>query len=180
MLLPAAHAFVLRDLPESRAFLYSAVLLLMLTAMIGIATANRRPRNAARSQLAAMVGAYLVLPVAFALPFQQALPDTTFLNAWFEMVSSFTTTGATLYDDPARLAPSLHLWRALVGWLGGFFVLLSAVGDPCTAEPRRVRGHHRRRRRPGRAAARRRSPASPIRHSDCTATRLRSSRSMAA
>lgn len=127
MLLPAAHAFVLRDLPELRAFFYSAVLLLMLTAMIGIATANRRPKNVVRGQLAAMVGAYLVLPLAFALPFHQALPDTTYLNAWFEMISSFTTTGATLYDDPARLAPSLHLWRALVGWLGGFFVLLSAV-----------------------------------------------------
>jgi trk system potassium uptake protein TrkH len=127
MLLPAAHAFVLRDLPESRAFFYGAILLLVLTAMIGIATANRRPRNAARSQLSAMVGAYLVLPVALAVPFHQSLPDTTFLNAWFEMVSAFTTTGATLYDDPARLAPSLHLWRALVGWLGGFFVLLSAV-----------------------------------------------------
>jgi trk system potassium uptake protein TrkH len=127
MLLPAAHAFVLRDLHESRAFLYSAVLLLMLTVMVGLATANRRTQNATRSQLAGMVGAYLMLPVAFAIPFHQSVPDTTFLNAWFEMVSSFTTTGATLYDDPARLAPSLHLWRALVGWLGGFFVLLSAV-----------------------------------------------------
>ena len=62
-----------------------------------------------------------------AVPFHQALRDTSFLNAWFEMVSDFTTTGATLYDAPGRLLPSLHLWRALVGWMGGFFVLLSAA-----------------------------------------------------
>jgi trk system potassium uptake protein TrkH len=103
------------------------VLLLLLTAMIGIATANFHPRNAARSHLTALVAAYLVLPVLLAIPFHQALRDTSFLNAWFEMVSSFTTTGATLYDDPGRLSASMHLWRALVGWLGGFFVLLSAV-----------------------------------------------------
>jgi trk system potassium uptake protein TrkH len=74
-----------------------------------------------------VAAAYLVLPVLLAIPFHQALRDTSFLNAWFEMVSSFTTTGATLYDDPGRLSASMHLWRALVGWLGGFFVLLSAV-----------------------------------------------------
>jgi trk system potassium uptake protein TrkH len=117
----------LRDLHVARSFFYGSVLLLMLTAMIGIATANFHPRNAARSHLTAVAAAYLVLPVLLAIPFHQALRDTSFLNAWFEMVSSFTTTGATLYDDPGRLSASMHLWRALVGWLGGFFVLLSAV-----------------------------------------------------
>ena len=127
MLLPAAHALTLRDLHVARSFFYGSVLLLMLTAMIGIATANFHPRNAARSHLTAVAAAYLVLPVLLAIPFHQALRDTSFLNAWFEMVSSFTTTGATLYEDPGRLSASMHLWRALVGWLGGFFVLLSAV-----------------------------------------------------
>jgi trk system potassium uptake protein TrkH len=127
MFLPAAHALVQRDLYVARAFFYGAILLLMLTAMIGIATASYHPRNAARSHLTALVAAYLVMPVLLAIPFHQGLRDTSFLNAWFEMVSAFTTTGATVYDQPGRLSASLHLWRALVGWLGGFFVLLAAV-----------------------------------------------------
>ena len=45
MLLPAAHALTLRDLHVARSFFYGSVLLLMLTAMIGIATANFHPRN---------------------------------------------------------------------------------------------------------------------------------------
>lgn len=127
MFLPAAHAFAMRDHEIGRPFFYSGLMLLILAGMIGLATANYVPRNAARSHLVALAGAYLVLPLALALPFDQAVPDTSYLNAWFEMVSSFTTTGATLYDDPTRLAPSLHLWRALVGWMGGFFILLMAV-----------------------------------------------------
>ena len=127
MLLPAAHAFVQRDLHVSRSFFYAAILFLVLAMLTGIATANYRPRSPARSHLTAVVGAYLLLPLILAVPFRQAVPDTSFLNAWFEMVSCFTTTGATLYDDPGRLSGSLHLWRALVGWLGGFFVLLSAI-----------------------------------------------------
>ena len=127
MLLPAAHALVLRDLHVARSFFYSSLLFLFLAALIGIATASWHPRNPARSHLTALVAAYLVLPLMLAVPFHQALQTTTYLNAWFEMVSCFTTTGATLYDDPDRLSASLHLWRALVGWLGGFFVLLSAI-----------------------------------------------------
>ncbi|MDP4034014.1 MAG: potassium transporter TrkG [Pseudorhodobacter sp.] len=127
MYLPAAHALVLRQHAVARPFFYAGTILLILTAMIALATANQRPRNVARSHLWALLGAYLVLPLMLAVPFDQAVRDTSFLNAWFEMLSSFTTTGATLYDTLDRLPPSLHLWRALVGWLGGFFMLLMAV-----------------------------------------------------
>lgn len=127
MLLPAAHAAVFSDFTVARPFFYGAIMFFLLSVLVGIATSNYRPRSVARSQLAALVGAYIWLPILFAVPFDEAVKDTTFANAWFEMVSSFTTTGATQYDIPGRLAPSLHLWRALVGWMGGFFVLMSAV-----------------------------------------------------
>ncbi|HSF64333.1 MAG TPA: potassium transporter TrkG [Paracoccaceae bacterium] len=127
MLVPAIHAGALRDYTTARPFLYGSILFLFLTAMIGVATSNWRPSSVARSQLASLIGAYLVLPLMLAVPFDEAVADTSFRNAWFEMVSAFTTTGATLYDTPDRLAPSIHLWRALVGWLGGFFVLLTAA-----------------------------------------------------
>lgn len=127
MYVPAGHAVVASQHQVARPFFYGGTILLLLTLLIAIATANRRPRNVARSHLAAFLGAYAVLPVMLALPFDQAVPDTSFLNAWFEMLSSFTTTGATLYDVPERLPSSLHLWRAIVGWLGGFFILVIAV-----------------------------------------------------
>lgn len=127
MLVPSMHAYALRQHDVGRPFFYSALILLMFTGMIALATANARPRDPRRSHLKALVGAYLVLPLMLAIPFHEAVPDTTFANAWFEMLSSFTTTGATLYDTPGRLAPSLHLWRSLVGWLGGFYILLMGV-----------------------------------------------------
>lgn len=123
--LPATHALILNDHAVARDFFYSGLVLLVLTVMLAIATAAYTPRNAARSHLAALAGAYIVLPFAMALPLVQAVPDTTWTNAWFEMMSSFTTTGATVYA-PDRLTPSIHLWRATMGWFGGFFTLLAA------------------------------------------------------
>lgn len=125
MWLPAAYAAVIRDLETARAFFYSGLVLMVLTIMLALATMTYVPRNAARSQLATLVGAFVVLPVAMSLPMVQAIPDTSALNAWFEMLSSFTTTGATGYEA-TRLSPAVHLWRAAVGWFGGFFILLAA------------------------------------------------------
>lgn len=127
MYVPAVHALMLRDHAEGRAFFYSGTLFLVLTLLLAVATVNYRPRNAGYSHLLALVLAYLLLPLMLAVPLREAVRDTSFANAWFEMVSSFTTTGATLYDAPGRLAPSVHLWRGLVGWLGGLFALLSAL-----------------------------------------------------
>jgi trk system potassium uptake protein TrkH len=127
MLLPALHAAALREHAVGRAFLYSAILLFVLAGLIGLATANRRPRHDAESRLGAMLAAYLLLPVVLAVPFHEVVPGTGFSGAWFEMVSAFTTTGATLQPDPSRLPDPVHLWRAIVGWLGGFFTLLCAA-----------------------------------------------------
>jgi len=126
MLVPALHAWAIRDWHVARAFLFPAVLFLVLTALIGIASAARRPENPARSHLLAMLGTFVLLPLMLAVPLNEAVRDTGYFSAWWEMVSSLTTTGATLFD-PGRLPPSVHLWRALVGWLGGFFMLVAGV-----------------------------------------------------
>ncbi len=126
MYVPALHAFAVRDHDTSRAFFYSGTLFLMLTLLLGIATAANHGGHPARNQLLTLLGTFTVLPLMLAVPFSEAVPTTTLFNAWWEMVSSLTTTGASLFD-PARLPASVHLWRALVGWMGGFFMLVMAV-----------------------------------------------------
>jgi trk system potassium uptake protein len=127
MWLPAIHAAATDDEETARAFFYSGIIFFVLMSLIGLSTANYRTANAVRSNLLALVGAYGVLPLMATVPILQAVPDTSFGNAWFEMVSCFTTTGATVYEAAGRLPPSVHLWRAMVGWMGGFFVLLTAM-----------------------------------------------------
>jgi trk system potassium uptake protein TrkH len=126
MFLPAAHALVATDHEIARAFFYSGLLFLVLFSFIAVATSNRTVARQGRSHLLALVAAYTVLPLMLAVPFHEAIGNTRFLSAYVEMVSSFTTTGATLFE-PGRLAPSLHLWRAQVGWMGGFFVWVTAA-----------------------------------------------------
>lgn len=127
MLLPAAHAVSLRNFDVSRPFFYSALLFGFITAMIAISMDGRGfGRHQARNQLLTLLATFFVLPVMLAFPFYEAQGRMSFLDAWVEMVSCLTTTGATLFDNPWRLNVTLHLWRSIVGWMGGYFMWVAA------------------------------------------------------
>ena len=70
---------------------------------------------------------WIVAGVFGALPylFSAAIPNV--INAYFESVSGFTTTGATILTDIESLAPSLLYWRSLTQWLGGMGIIVLAV-----------------------------------------------------
>ncbi|HEY9038029.1 MAG TPA: potassium transporter TrkG [Roseovarius sp.] len=150
MFVPALHALMLDDHTVSRSFAYSGALGLVMIGLIALAMAGNARREASDlDNLLSLCLAFAALPVFLAVPFYEGLRTTTFLNAYFEMVSSFTTTGATLFEKPGRLVDSLHLWRGMVGWLGGLlmWIAASAVLAPlnlggfevtATAEPGQV------------------------------------------
>lgn len=126
MLVPAAVAMIEEDFRTGRSFFYSALLFFILTLVLGFSTQGLKPVSSARSHLAGLIIAYLLLPAVMAVPLADAIGNTRFLNAYFEMVSCLTTTGATVFD-PARLGDGEHLWRALVGWMGGLLVWITAT-----------------------------------------------------
>jgi trk system potassium uptake protein TrkH len=126
MLLPALHAARLHAWPIARAFADHAVFFGLFSIILGLATMNRHPRGPARYHLATLLLAYLLLPLMLAAPLVALVPGLGLGAAYFEMLSCLTTTGATLFDRPQLLAEPIHLWRALVGWLGGLMVLVTA------------------------------------------------------
>ncbi len=125
--LPGLHAFAMRDYNVGRAFLYAGAVMLFLTVMLAIVTQRQTVRQRQRGPLLALLLTYLILPLWLAIPFLGAAPDATLLQGWFEMVSALTTTGATLWPKATDLPLSAHLWRALVGWGGGAFILIAAA-----------------------------------------------------
>jgi trk system potassium uptake protein TrkH len=61
------------------------------------------------------------------LPFwlSGALPEL--VNAWFETMAGFTTTGATVIRDVTAMTHSILLWRALMQWIGGMGIIVLSV-----------------------------------------------------
>ena len=70
---------------------------------------------------------YLTLPLILALPFYFSIYDLTFINAFFESVSGFTSTGFTIFENIKHIDQSLILWRSSIQWIGGLYFLFSIV-----------------------------------------------------
>ena len=70
---------------------------------------------------------YIILPFFISIPYYFSIYNITFLNAYFEGVSGFTSTGFTIFENIKHLDESLILWRSTSQWIGGLYFLFSIV-----------------------------------------------------
>lgn len=70
---------------------------------------------------------WLAASVVGALPFYLSGAIPSFADAFFETMSGFTTTGASILTDIEAMPRSLLFWRSLTHWLGGMGIIVLAV-----------------------------------------------------
>ena len=108
------------------AFLLPAVLL----AVLGLAASLRTPKNTtifARDGLAIVALVWVLMSAFGALPFVISGEIPSFIDAFFETVSGFTTTGSTILTDVEALSHGTLFWRSFAHWVGGMGVLVFAM-----------------------------------------------------
>lgn len=70
---------------------------------------------------------WIVLSAIGALPFYISREIPNYINAFFETVSGFTTTGATILSNLEAMSKGLLFWRSFTHWIGGMGVLVLIV-----------------------------------------------------
>ena len=78
----------------------------------------------AREGFTSVVLDWVLMSAVGALPFVFSGEIPSYIDAFFEIVSGFTTTGATILTDVAAMSKGLLLWRSLSHWIGGMGVLV--------------------------------------------------------
>lgn len=89
--------------------------------LVKVGTAEAEP--ARREALLGVLLLWFLVPLFGAIPYWIS-GGLTPLNAFFESMSGFTTTGATVLIDFANFPRSLFMWRALTQWLGGVGIIV--------------------------------------------------------
>lgn len=89
-----------------------------------------KPKDAvffAKEGLVTVALAWIILSLIGALPFYLSGEIPSYIDSIFETVSGFTTTGATILNDPQVLSNGNIFWRSLTHWIGGMGVLVLLV-----------------------------------------------------
>lgn len=71
-----------------------------------------------------VAASWITMSVVGALPFMISGEIPRFADAFFETVSGFTTTGATILNDVESMSKSCLFWRAFTHWIGGMGILM--------------------------------------------------------
>ena len=110
---------------------YYPTLMLALSAFICIAVGLPLTRLKARSSMFTIKDGYvtvalcwIVMSAVGALPFVFSGEIPNYLDALFEIVSGFTTTGASILTDVEAMSHCLLFWRSFSHWIGGMGVLV--------------------------------------------------------
>ena len=122
MALPAATAWVYG---EREGWTYVAVLALCL--VLGQLLTHKKPHNPsfyAKEGFVTTALGWIVMSLFGCLPFLITGEIPSFVDALFETVSGFTTTGASILSDVEALSHCSLIWRSFTHWIGGMGVLV--------------------------------------------------------
>ncbi|MGN0622170.1 MAG: TrkH family potassium uptake protein [Porcipelethomonas sp.] len=125
-LLPCIVCIYYGETDEMLTFLKVAA----VVAAVSAPAAVIRPKNTqmyAREGLVIVALLWIIYPVAGALPFYLSGEIPGFVDAVFESVSGFTTTGSTILTDVESMPKGMLFWRSFTHWVGGMGVLVLAV-----------------------------------------------------
>lgn len=122
MALPAVTALIYRE-KDGFAFLITIGLCLL----VGTALTLKRPTNIVfhtKEGCVTVALSWIILSLTGALPFTISRSIPNYINAVFETVSGFTTTGASILEDVEALSHCMLIWRSFTHWIGGMGVLV--------------------------------------------------------
>lgn len=122
LLIPAFVAFLYGESDVIQFLIVSAVL-----GAIFFIFGRKRPENKviyAKEGLVIVGLAWILWSLFGALPFVLTGSIPSYVDAFFETVSGFTTTGSTILTDIEALPKGVAFWRSLTHWIGGMGVLV--------------------------------------------------------
>lgn len=85
---------------------------------------NTQTKITPKDGLAVVSAGWIVVSLIGALPLFLSGSVPTYIDAFFEIVSGFTTTGASIITDIESLPKSIVLWRSITHWIGGMGILV--------------------------------------------------------
>ena len=117
-------ALIYHEMPVVKAYVLCILALLAVSGLFWYISRSAKKRFYAREGLVCVGLGWLIISIFGALPFVITREIPNFIDALFEIVSGFTTTGASILTDVEAMSKGLLYWRSFSHWVGGMGVLV--------------------------------------------------------
>jgi trk system potassium uptake protein TrkH len=126
MLLTAGVSYLYKDHATS-SLIYSALITIVTGIIVFTPLRNEEKVYGNKEGYLIVTGIWLIFSLFGTLPFLFSGSINNFGDAFFESMSGFTTTGATIISDVESLPHGIVLWRSLTQWLGGIGIIFISL-----------------------------------------------------
>ena len=123
LVLPFLVALIYREYDSAEAFF----MLILISEVVGFLGSYKKPQNTviyAKEGFAITALAWIVVSMLGAVPFVVTGTIPNYIDACFETVSGFTTTGGSILTSVDQIEKSVQFWRTFTHWIGGLGVLV--------------------------------------------------------
>ncbi|NCO63974.1 MAG: TrkH family potassium uptake protein [Flavobacteriales bacterium] len=126
MLISSLVSLIYKDGVTFQLFLASLVTLVLGIIVMVYTRRHSKEMNKREGYIVVSFG-WIIMTLSGTLPyvFTESIPS--FTNAFFETMSGYTTTGATILNDIEALPKGVLFWRSLTHWIGGMGIIVLAI-----------------------------------------------------
>jgi len=123
MLAAGALSWIYRE-QAAISFLYSAIITLVTGALVFTPLRKNDKPHGTREGYIIVTFIWIFFGLFGSLPYLLTSSTGNFTDAFFESISGFTTTGASIFQYPELLPKGILFWRSLTQWMGGIAVIM--------------------------------------------------------
>lgn len=124
MLLPLVCALFFGEIKGLLSFLATIAIALIIGFGLTVFNKPKDKTFFAKEGFAIVALSWIVVSAVGSIPFVISGEIPSFIDAFFETVSGFTTTGATILKDVEAMSKGMLFWRSFTHWIGGMGVLV--------------------------------------------------------
>lgn len=123
-LVPILTGLVYHEWQSVLSFLATALLTLAVGLLFILLLKPKEKKMYQKEGLVICALSWIVLSAFGAIPFVLSGATNSYIDALFETISGFTTTGASIFSTVEQLSHAVLIWRSFTHWLGGMGVLV--------------------------------------------------------
>ena len=126
MLLASLVSYIYKDGVTFQIFL-AGILTLIVGAITMLITRRHKKEMNKREGYIVVAFGWIIMSLSGTLPYMLTESIPNFTNAFFETMSGYTTTGASILNDIEIIPKGILFWRSTTHWIGGMGIIVLAI-----------------------------------------------------